>query len=118
MLGGYYNTGDVSLGSYNKGYYYYYAGLKQSLFKKRLDLSVSVSNPFEKETTFRQEYVTPTYVARSLYRNRSSRRMMVNLSWRFGKQNVTVKRASRTISNDDMQSGNKGGGSGMTGMGQ
>jgi len=107
MVGGYYNTGDVELGSCNKGYHYYYAGVKQSLFKQKLDISLSIANPFHRTTTFRQDYASPTYAAETVYRNRASRRLSINLSWRFGRQNVAVKRASRTINNDDLSGGNK-----------
>ena len=108
LLGGGYGSGDAGLGYHGKGWQYHYIGLKQSLLKRSLDLSVTVSNPFEKRSVFETVYDTPTYIAyaRSKYCNR---RINIGISWRFGKQDVQVKRASRTIENDDLTSSDKGG---------
>lgn len=108
FLGGGYSNGNAGLGSYDKGWQYHYIGIKQSLLKRSLDISVSVSDPFEKRYSFTREYRTPTYIAYA--RSKSySRRVNIGVSWRFGKQDISVKRASRTIENDDLTGGDKGG---------
>lgn len=109
MLGESYSTGYASLGSRSEGYYYYYVGLEQQFFKKKLDLSVTCNNPFEKYRTMKNVADTPTYKRWSEYRY-PCRSLSFRISYRFGKQNVSVKRTARSISNDDISSGSKGGG--------
>ncbi len=102
MVGEYYNSGDGHLGGWTEEFWYYYAGLKQSLFKKRLDLSLMVTNPFNGTTEWENHTSTPTYAgySKTVMKSRS---VSLRISWRFGKQNVQVKRTSRTIQNDDVQ---------------
>ncbi len=107
MLGEYYNSGNASLGSYTKGFIYYYAGLKQSLFKSRLDITLMITNPFNKTTQWRSVAETPTYMRRQEVQLKN-RQLSLRLSWRFGKQNVQVKRTSRAIENDDLQGASSG----------
>lgn len=111
MLGENYSTGYSWLGSKSEGYYYYYMGIKQQFLKKKLDLSITCSNPFEKYRKNKSTTDTPTYRGWSEYRY-ACRSLYFRVSYRFGKQNVRVKRTSRSISNDDMSSGAQGGGSG------
>lgn len=109
-LGEGYNSGSANLGRKSGDYFYSYATLSQKFFKKKLQLSVSCYNPFTKYQTYSSTAQTPTY--RSQYRSRrESRQFSVGAYWRFGKQNVEVKRTRKSISNDDtMDSGNKQGG--------
>lgn len=110
MLGENYSTGYSWLGSKSEGYYYYYMGIKQQFLKKKLDLSITCSNPFEKYRKNRSTTDTPTYGGWSEYRY-ACRSLYFRVSYRFGKQNVGVKRTSKSIRNDDMSSGSQGGGS-------
>ncbi|MEG1622708.1 MAG: TonB-dependent receptor [Alistipes sp.] len=111
MLGESYKTGDLSLGSKTNGYYYYYIGVKQQFFKKKLDISVSISNLFDNNKEYKADYDTPTYRGGNIYRS-PARQVSFRLAFRFGKQNVSVKRTARSIENDDM-----GGGGGSKGSG-
>lgn len=113
MLGENYSTGYSWLGSKSKGYYYYYMGVKQQFLKKKLDLSITCSNPFEKYRKNKSTTDTPTYGGWSEYRY-ACRSLYLRISYRFGKQNVGVKRTARSISNDDMSSGAQGGGGGAS----
>lgn len=111
FLGGGYSNGTAALGSYDKGWQYHYIGLKQSLLKQTLDISVTLSDPFEKTFVNSKSYRTPTYIAYSRMKS-DWRRLNIGISWRFGKQDVSVKRASRTIENDDRSDGGKSSGAG------
>jgi len=101
-VGEYFNSGDGQLGGWTEQFWYYYAGLKQSLFKKRLDLTLMVANPFNNTTEWTSHTSTPTYAgySKTVMKSRS---VSLRISWRFGKQNVQVKRTSRSIQNDDVQ---------------
>lgn len=103
-----YSSGYAQLMSSSDGYYYYYLSIKQSLFKKKLEITLSAYNPFNKFSEYKSSSSTPTYVSRSIYRDRS-RQFGFSLGWRFGKQNIQVKSTERSISNDDMMSSGKGG---------
>lgn len=109
LLGESYNTGRSALGTRTQHFYYYYVGLKQQFFNKKLDASINVSNPFNKYTEFSSRNDTPTYRGWNTSRN-AFRRVSFRLVWRFGKENVRVKQAARTISNDDIAGGSKQGG--------
>ena len=102
MLGEFYTTGEPQLGSYHDGFLYYYMGLKQSLFKGKLDLTLMATNPFSNATEWDSVAKTPTYNSYTCSRMKN-RQISLRLSWRFGKQNVSVKRTSRSIENDDLQ---------------
>ena len=101
-IGEYYFSGEPQLGSWSpEGTLFCYASLKQSLLKKRLDLTLNISNPFRKYNEWVQRSETPTYVnlSSSKYNARS---ISFRVSWRFGKQSVRVKQTSRSINNDDV----------------
>ncbi len=68
--------------------------LGQKFLKEKMEFSVTVQNPLAKETTYRIENRTPSYLqtTRSVNRARSVR---FSLSWRFGKQGIAVKKTNR-----------------------
>ena len=117
MLGENYSTGYAWLGGKSESYYYYYMGIKQQFLKKKLDLSIMCNNPFEKYRRNRNTSDTPTFGGWSEYRY-ACRSLYFRVSYRFGKQNVGVKRTATSIRNDDMSSGAQGGGGGSTGGAQ
>jgi hypothetical protein len=92
-------------------------GIKQQFLKKKLDLSIMCNNPFEKYRRNRSTSDTPTFGGWSEYRY-ACRSLYFRVSYRFGKQNVGVKRTAKSIRNDDMSSGAQGGGGGSTGGAQ
>ncbi len=92
-------------------YFSYSLGLRQQLFKKKMTISFSAHNPFNADSKLTQVMQTNTYRSE----NSSWQQMrMFNLSigYRFGKSQVNVKSTNRSIQNDDMESGSRGGGNG------
>lgn len=109
-LGEGYNSGSANLGRKSGDYFYSYATLSQKFFDKKLQISVSCYNPFTKYQTYSSTAQTPTYRSQSRSRNHS-RQFSIGAYWRFGKQNVQVRKTRKSISNDDMMDGgNKQGG--------
>ena len=109
-LGEGYNSGSANLGRKSGDYFYSYASLSQKFFKKKLQVSLNCYNPFTKYQTYSSSAQTPTYRSQSRSRNHA-RRVSIGAYWRFGKQNIQVRRTRKSISNDDaMESGNKQGG--------
>lgn len=95
MLGENYSTGYAWLGGKSESYYYYYMGIKQQFLKKKLDLSIMCNNPFEKYRRNRSTSDTPTFGGWSEYRY-ACRSLYFRVSYRFGKQNVGVKRTAKS----------------------
>ena len=109
-LGEGYNSGSANLGRKSGDYFYSYATLSQKFFDKKLQISVSCYNPFTKYQTYSSTAQTPTYRSQSRSRNHA-RQFSIGAYWRFGKQNVQVRKTRKSISNDDMMDGdNKQGG--------
>lgn len=108
------STPYISLQGKGSSYSYYGFSLSRSFLKeKRLTISVNASNLFNKYNTFENETVTDTF--RSWSKQKSVQQSFgLNVSWRFGELKAQVKKAARSISNDDLKSGgsgNSGGGS-------
>lgn len=109
-LGEGYNSGSANLGLKSGDYFYSYAALSQKFFDKKLQISVSCYNPFTKYQSYSSTAQTPTYRSQSRSRNHA-RQFSIGAYWRFGKQNVQVRKTRKSISNDDMMDGgNKQGG--------
>lgn len=102
MAGGFYNSGFLGLGERSDSNYNYYFGIRQSLFKKKLDLSISATDPFEKHIRTELNSETPTYTNHTLHQA-VRRKIQFSVTWRFGHQNVRVKNTNRTIQNTDIE---------------
>lgn len=117
VFGSYYHSGPYSL--YDKkshSYYFYGLSLSRSWLKNdRLTLRVSVNNPFPAWRKMDYSSETPTYAQYSHIRTTSTK-FNIGISYRFGSLNAYVKKARKSISNDDVQtsggSGSSGGGAG------
>lgn len=110
--GGYWSN-SVMLQGRSSGYHYYAFSVRQKLLKDKLDLSLSIMNPFEKNVTYKTDLSDATFMSHreGWY---ESRRVSFGITYRFGKMGAMVKKAQRGINNDDMKSGggsNNGGGS-------
>ena len=109
------STPYISLQGKGSSYSYYGFSLSRSFLKeKRLSVSINTSNLFHKYLTFKNETVTDTF--RSWSESKQQQRSFgLNISWRFGELKAQVKKAARSITNDDVLSG---GNSGSTGGGK
>ena len=102
---------NISLQAKSASFSYYGFSLSRSFLKeKRLTVSLNSSNLFHKYLTFKSETVTDTF--RSWSKTRQVQQSYgLNISWRFGELKTQVKKANRTINNDDLLSGGNGQGS-------
>lgn len=105
-LGENYYSGGVNLGSKSSNYYSYYIGIKQQFLKKKLEFSAILYNPFNKYVTRESSDLTPTYSNEAVWRS-PTRGLNFSVTYRFGKQGISVKNTSRSIENDDL--GGEGG---------
>ena len=79
--------------------------------ERRLSLSAFASNFFKKYNRF-SSHIEGTGFVSDTWNKYPQMRFGLSVSYRFGELKASVKKATRTISNDDVKSG---GGSGGTG---
>lgn len=110
-LNGGFSTSRIALQGTNTGYSHYTFSLNKSFLKEdRLTVGAYATNIFTKDLEFGSENKTPTFIqsSKSYYPMRS---FGVSVSYRLGKLKAQVKKASRSIVNDDvLQGGNSQGG--------
>ena len=102
------STPYISLQGKGSGYSYYSLSVNRSFLKDRLTVSVYGSNLFSKyinfdSTTFGDNFYSTN---KSRYPNRS---FGMSISYRIGELKASVKKAVRSINNDDVKGGGEGG---------
>lgn len=100
--------------SYKQTYFSYGLGLRQQLFKKRLTLSFTASNPFTSKLKLTSVTETNSYRSENTSWQ-TPRQFSFSIGYRFGKTQVNVKSTNRSIQNDDMDTSSRGA---NTGAGQ
>lgn len=101
--GGYYSS-SIQLQGKSSAQTYSSIALSQYFLKKKLMLSLSLNNPFTKETIYQNSSSSVDFSYTSEY-IRQSRSLRLNLTYNFGKMDNTVKKARRGIQNDDLKGG-------------
>lgn len=91
--------------------------VSQSFFEKRLQVNLSVSDPFSKERKFTMHIKNDAYRIDS-YNYNPCQYIRLGVTYSFGQMKDSVKKARRSINNDDLKSSSSGTGGGSTsGMG-
>ncbi len=103
MNGGIYSSSIMLQGKSSSDYYTSF-GLSQYLFKRKLMVSLSASDPFTRKRSYSYENGDITFLTNSetYY---FSRNLRFSLTYNFGKMDLQVKKASRGIQNDDVKGG-------------
>jgi hypothetical protein len=116
FFGGLYSP-RVMLQGKSNGYSYSSMGYSQEFFKKKLTVNLSVTDPFRKRMVFSSTIKDATFA--QTFRNYNYNRMLrVYVSYQFGKMTEQIKKAKRTINNDDLKSGGDNNQGGAAGGGQ
>lgn len=97
--------------------FFYGFGLRRSFLKEdRLSVSINANRPFSgKYSGFKTSYVNGDYTGFDNVRF-PSRRFSISISYRFGSLNTHVKKANKSIENDDVVGGSQQGGQGQGGQ--
>jgi len=100
----------INLQGNSSGYHFSSLSLNKSFLQKKLTLSLSAMNVFEKyipqsSTTQTSQFRT---ISNSSYFARNFR---IGISYKFGEMKQQIQKVKRGISNDDSQGGQNGGGS-------
>ncbi len=108
------STPNISLQGKNSGYYYYSLGLNRSFLKgERLTLSAYCHNFLEKYRSYSSTTKGVNFLSKT-HNKYVSHGFGFSISYRIGELKASVKKAARTITNDDVKGGggNSGGGGG------
>lgn len=101
LNGGYFLPA-ISLQGKGMSVYYYSMSLNKAFLKDRLNLTLSAANFLEKYRTYTNKTNTP-YLRTQDDIRQTARMFALNISWRIGSLSSRVKKASRTINNDDVK---------------
>jgi len=101
--GGLYSSG-IMLQGKTGSRYSSWISFSQELFKKKVRYSMSVTSPFEEKQTYSSHFEDPTFRqnSKTYY---YSRMVRFSLSYNFGKLKDQIRKAKRSIKNDDLKSG-------------
>ena len=99
----------VSLQGRGYSYLFYSFNVTKSFLKKRLTVSAYAVNPFKKYMRQENTMESVGFAQHSWYRF-SQQQFTLSVSFRLGELKASVKKAERTISNDDVKSGGSKGG--------
>ena len=106
------STPYISLQGKGSGYQYYSIGLNRSFLKDdRLTLNLYCNNIFEKYRTYNSHTKGDNFISKSSgkYPNRY---VGFSIGYRIGELKASVKKAARSINNDDVKGGEGGGNAG------
>jgi outer membrane receptor protein involved in Fe transport len=106
VSGGYYSA-PVRLQGKSSAQHYSNIGISQYLLKRKLSLNLSLSNPLTDKLTYQSEDITADFKYISTYTH-YYRSLRFSVSYNFGKMGENVKKAKRSIQNDDVKSGEGG----------
>ncbi|HEY5511318.1 MAG TPA: outer membrane beta-barrel protein [Prolixibacteraceae bacterium] len=108
--GGVYSA-EIRLQGKSSPYYYNTFSISQEFLDKKLRLSASISNPFQDK--YKNEYTLNDPSFSQTNTSYSFRRQFnFNISYKFGQMKGEIKKARRTIQNDDLKSGGDSNGAG------
>ena len=99
----------VSLQGRGDSYFQYSLSVSKSFLKKRLTISAYASNPFTKYDISQSSMETAGFSQTSFYKY-NQQRFGIGVSFRMGELKASVKKAERSISNDDVKGGGGQGG--------
>lgn len=102
-LSGGYNRRYITLQGSSKDYAYSYISASKSLLEKKLSLTGTIINPYQKRYTFTQ-YNRSNLFYQSNTTNNYYRGFNFSLVYKFGRLNGDIKKNKRSINNDDKTS--------------
>lgn len=107
-VNGYYQTPWIMLQGKGNPWFDYSINVNKSFLKKRLTISAFASNFFKKYVTSDWSEQSANFMSQNTYRSQRMR-YGISLNLRIGELKASVKKAERTVSNDDVKSsGGKG----------
>lgn len=104
----------IALESKGSSFFFHGISLSKGFKNDKLTIMAYASNPFTKERDFISKTNTESYNLRSV-NTQSMRQFGISFSFRFGEMKAQIKKAQRSINNDDTMSGGQGNQGGQSG---
>lgn len=101
----------IMLQGKGSNFFHYGLSVNKSFLNKRLTLSAFANNFFKKYMNQETTTEGTGFISRNCYKY-SNQNFGISVSYRIGELKASVKKAARTISNDDVKSGGSGNGGG------
>ena len=93
----------ITLQGASSPYYYTSFSFSKSIFKQKLNISGSVSNPYLKYLNYKYTYTDPRFT-QVTHNDIVYRRFNIGLNYRFGKlKDGSVKKNKKSVENDDIK---------------
>ena len=105
------STSSVDLQSKRSGYFFHGISASKGFLKDKLDIRAFAQNPFRKNMEWKNKTETEMFRTESLYIY-NSQSFGISASYRFGEMKQQIKKAARSIKNDDAMGGGQGSQSG------
>ena len=105
-------TSNLNLQTTQSAFYFYSFTAMKSLLKKKLDISLNASSPFQQYRSMTVKTHGEGFQQENKMKN-PMRNVRLSLTYRFGDLKSSVKRVQRTITNEDLMQGEGGQGGGM-----
>jgi len=104
--GGFYSAW-ITLQGQSNPYYYTSTSLSKEFLKKKASFSASISNPFQKYRSWKNDTSSEQFIQSETFQN-YYRNFSFSFTYKFGKLNGSIKKNQRGIQNDDV-AGKSGG---------
>jgi outer membrane receptor protein involved in Fe transport len=92
----------IQLQTKQSAYYFYSFNVLKSFLNKKMDVNLSVSNPFSEYLKFKST-TTGEGFRQKVQTMQPMRSLNLRISYRFGELKSSIKKVQRTISNDDLK---------------
>jgi hypothetical protein len=92
----------IQLQTEQSAYYFYSFNVLKSFLNKKLDVNLSVSNPFSEHIKFKST-TTGEGFRQQMQMIQPMRSLNLRVSYRFGELKSSIKKVQRTITNDDLK---------------
>ena len=107
------NTPYITLQRKSMSYYYYNISASKSFLNKKLNIRLSATNLFKDKLKFIQTTESNDFYQKTIYLE-PFRQFSINVSYRFGEMKAQIKKAQRTIRNEDQMQGESSNSSGSS----
>jgi hypothetical protein len=107
----YLNTGffsrQINLQGEGPSFFFHSISFSKGFMQDRLQFRAYAQNPFKKDNEFKTKTITDTFHTESIMKGRM-RQFGISVSFRFGEMKAQIKKAQRSINNDDNMGGGQG----------
>ena len=107
---GQYMSGWLMLQGRQSAHYFYSIGVNKDFFERRMTVSLTCSNPFNRYMTMTGSQETDFFTS-NFTRHHRNREGRISISYRFGNMTESIRRVQRSITVDDVLGGGGGGAS-------